>query len=65
MEIRTIGPVKTERKGQYATDLICVNEHHERISLTAGIFLIDKKIMDQLWSIWYEMLKIPETNICN
>lgn len=36
-----------------------MNQHHESISLTAGIFLIDKKIMDQLWSIWDEMFEVP------
>lgn len=38
-----------------------MNQHHESISLTAGIFLIDKKIMDQLWSVWDEMFKVPKT----
>lgn len=37
-----------------------MNQHHEGISLTAGIFFIDKKIMDQLWSIWDEMFKVPK-----
>lgn len=37
-----------------------MNQHHEGISLTAGIFLIDKEIMDQLWSVWDEMFKVPE-----
>lgn len=36
-----------------------MNQHHESISLTAGIFLIDQEIMDQLWSIWDEMFKVP------
>lgn len=57
--------VETVSKGQYVTDLICMNQHHESISLTAGIFLIDKKIMDQLGSIWDEMFKVPETNECH
>lgn len=39
-----------------------MNQHHESISLAAGIFLIDKKIMDQLWSVWDEMFKVPKTN---
>lgn len=39
-----------------------MNQHHESISLAAGIFLIDKKIMDQLWSVWDEMFKVPTTN---
>lgn len=54
--------MKAARKGQYATDLIGVNQHHESISLTAGIFLVDKKIMNQLWRIWDEMFKVPEAN---
>lgn len=37
-----------------------MNQHHESVSLTARIFLIHKKIMDQLRSIWDEMLKVPE-----
>lgn len=40
-----------------------MNQHHECISLAAGIFLIDKKIMDQLWSIGDEIFKIPKTKI--
>lgn len=36
-----------------------MNQHHESISLTAGIFFIDQEIMDQLWSIWDEMFKVP------
>lgn len=36
-----------------------MNQHHESVSLTAGIFLIDKEIMDQLWSIGDEMFKVP------
>lgn len=39
-----------------------MDQHHESISLTAGVFLIDKKIMDQLWSVRDEMLKVPETS---
>lgn len=37
-----------------------MNQHHESISLTAGVLFIHQKIMDQLWSVWDEMLKIPE-----
>lgn len=47
-------------KREHSTDLICMNQHHECISLAAGIFLIDKKIMDQLWSIRDEIFKIPK-----
>lgn len=39
-----------------------MNQHHESVSLTAGIFLVDQKIMDQLWSVWDQMFKVPETN---
>lgn len=39
-----------------------MDQHHERISLAAGIFLIDKKIMNQLWSIWDELFKVPTRN---
>ena len=49
-----------KKKGQHATDLIGMNQHHESISLTAGVFLIDEKIMDQLRSIWDEVLKVPK-----
>ena len=29
------------RKGKCAADLICMNQHHESVSLAAGIFLIN------------------------
>lgn len=41
------------------TDLICMNQHHESISLTAGIFLINKEVVDQLWCIRNKVFKIP------
>lgn len=54
--------METLQQRHWATDLIGVDQHHESISLTAGIFLIDKKIMDQFWSIWDEVFKVPVTN---
>lgn len=51
---------REKRRTRLATNLICMNQHHESIPLTAGIFLIDKKIMDQLGSVWDEMVKIPK-----
>lgn len=39
-----------------------MNQHHKSVSLTAGILLIDKKIVDQLWSIRDKMLKVPKAN---
>lgn len=44
------------------TDLICVDQHHEGVSLAAGIFLVDKKIMDQFWSVGDEVFKVPAAN---
>lgn len=44
------------------TDLICVDQHHEGVSLAAGIFLVDKKIMDQLWSVGDEVFEVPAAN---
>lgn len=65
MRVRSVGLLadnnrNSKKKGQHATDLIGMNQHHESISLTAGVFLIDEKIMDQLRSIWDEMLKVPK-----
>ena len=40
-----------------------MNEHHESISLAAGIFFIHKKIMDQLRGIWDKIFKVPEMEI--
>lgn len=37
-----------------------MNQHHESVSLTAGVFLIDEEIVDQLWSVRNQILKVPE-----
>lgn len=36
-----------------------MDQHHEGVSLAAGIFLIDEEIVDQLWSVGDEVLKVP------
>lgn len=48
--------------GEDSTHLICMNQHHEGISLAACIFLIHQKIMDQLWSVGDEVVKVPNPN---
>ncbi len=40
--------------------LICMNQHHKSISLAACVFLIYKKIMNQLRGVWDQMLKVPK-----
>lgn len=37
-----------------------MNQHHESVSLTAGVFLVDEEIVDQLWSIRDEVLKVSK-----
>ena len=63
---KTVSPVtrhwKQNKRMKCATNLVCMDQHHESISFTAGIFLIDKEIMDQLWSIWDEIFKVPAQN---
>lgn len=37
-----------------------MDQHHESISLAAGVFLIHQEIMNKLWGIWDQVLKVSK-----